>query len=77
MERLQEHLQVRLVFTWGTYGKDGKQPLKRVKLADMSDAHIEAILATQPQIYKEPTLPALFNYELGYRAGIGLEVEYS
>jgi hypothetical protein len=29
---------------WGTYGKDGKQPLTYVSLKDMSDEHIKAVL---------------------------------
>ena len=35
---------------WGTRGKNGDQPLKYIRL-DMADTdHLEAILATQPQI---------------------------
>ena len=29
---------------WGTYGKDGKQPLKWIKLIDCEDNHLKAIL---------------------------------
>ena len=37
-------IEIREYFKWGTYGKDGKQPQKIVKLSEMSDAHIRAIL---------------------------------
>jgi len=32
------------IMFWGTYGKDGKQPLKYVVLDDMESSHIEAVL---------------------------------
>jgi len=34
---------IRESFEWGTYGKDGKNALKFVKLSEMSDAHISAL----------------------------------
>ena len=74
-ERLTEHLLAREEFTWGSYGKEGDQPLKITPLSKMSNAHIQAILDTQPHIYERDYLPALFNYELGYRAGKGIHVE--
>ena len=41
------HEKIREVFTWGTYGKDGCQPLQFVLLKDLSDNHIQAIIDTQ------------------------------
>lgn len=38
------------VATWGTFGKDGIDPLKYVRLMDCSTEHLQAILATQPHI---------------------------
>lgn len=35
------------ILFWGTYGKDGKQPLKYIPLDDMDSGHIEAVLKTQ------------------------------
>jgi hypothetical protein len=35
---------------WGTYGKDGKQPLVWKAVKDLDADHIRAILETQPQI---------------------------
>lgn len=43
-------LETRDTFTWGTYGKNHDQPLKRVYLKDMSNEHILMILCTQRQI---------------------------
>lgn len=39
---------IREAFTWGTRGKDGKQPLTWVSLCMLEVAHIQAILETQP-----------------------------
>lgn len=36
--------KVRESVEWGTYGKDGDQPLSYVKLSDMSTDHITAVL---------------------------------
>lgn len=41
IEIIREH------FTWGTRGKDGRQPLTWIKLKDLADDHIQAILKTQ------------------------------
>jgi hypothetical protein len=59
-ELVREHLR------WGTYGKNGDQQLKRVKLSEMSNAHIKAVLkncrgTTYPQII------AAMEEELHYR----------
>ena len=41
-------------FVWGTYGKDGKQPLKWVKFTDCEDDHLKAILKIHiAPIYKD------------------------
>jgi len=42
--------QIREGFHWGTYGKDGDQPLKYKPLKDLDSDHIEAILATQTHL---------------------------
>jgi len=34
---------IRKHLTWGTYGKNGDQPLTQIALADMETEHIEAI----------------------------------
>jgi hypothetical protein len=43
-------VKIREWMHWGTYGKNGDQPLKYVLLKDMSDEHIQAILETQVHI---------------------------
>jgi hypothetical protein len=39
--------RIRNEFEWGTRGVDGNEPLRYVKLKDVDDAHIQAILDTQ------------------------------
>jgi hypothetical protein len=60
-----EHSVIREVFKWGTYGIDGKQPLKYLILKDMSWDHIEAILETQTQLRDH--VRQVFVNELDYR----------
>ena len=47
----QPHSIQREVLEWGTYGKDGKQPLTYIPISRMETEHIEAVLKTQPYIY--------------------------
>ena len=61
------HEEIREVFTWGTYGKDGKQPRTEVKLQDMTTEHIQAILSTQQHI-KGSVVEQMFKQELLYRS---------
>ena len=42
-----DHEIVRGIFKWGTYGKDGTSPFKRIKLKDLETDHIKNILSTQ------------------------------
>ena len=55
----------RLGVEWGTRGKNGDEPLRFVRICDMSSDHISAVLRTQDlsQAYRE-----LFLSELGYRS---------
>ena len=57
--------KVREAVEWGTYGKDGKNPLSWKRLCDLSTEHIESILANVSSIsslHRE-----LFNLELKLR----------
>ena len=45
-----KHTVIRNAFMWGTYGKDGKQPLKYIQLNMLETSHIEAILKTQSHL---------------------------
>lgn len=64
--------EIRQVFTWGTYGKDGDQQLKYVHLFCMSTAHIIAILDTQTHISQK--IRKVFEDELEYRANQGIVI---
>lgn len=52
-------------FEWGTRGKDGKQPLKYVKLKDISDRHLIKIL----DMFKgqDTEIAEVFHKEYDYR----------
>lgn len=50
------------VILWGTYGKDGKQPLSYILLKNMENGHIESIINTQ-----NTRLKNYFIDELNYR----------
>lgn len=53
--------RIREEFEWGTYGKNGDEPLKYKKLKDLDTDHIEAILD------KGVSLKSIFEKELDYR----------
>ena len=58
----------REAFTWGSYGKNGDEPLYYIKLKDMEDEHILAILKTQTRI-DGTYVQELFMQEMDYREG--------
>ena len=58
MKEVREHM------TWGTYGKDGNQPLSYIKLKDMESDHIRAVLNLK-NIY--PQFRTCFERELKHR----------
>jgi len=60
------HDSVREVVKWGTYGKDGNQPLTYILLKDMSTEHIEACLENVPSMH--PTYKESFKEELKLRS---------
>lgn len=66
------HDIARQAVTWGTRGKDGLQPFKRIAVKDMETSHIEAVLYTQFRIY--PQVKAVMINELKHR---GVEYEES
>src|SRR6056300_1496461 len=47
------HEVVREVVTWGTRGKNGDEPYRTVKLSEMSNAHIKAVIETQKGMYPQ------------------------
>lgn len=58
----------REAFTWGSYGKNGDEPLHYIKLKDMETEHILAILKTQTRI-DGTYVQELFMQEMDYREG--------
>ena len=58
------HDKVRSSITWGTYGKNGDQPMSFVKLCDMDTDHIKACIKGQPL---HPQIKTAFKNELLYR----------
>ena len=60
--------------TWGSYGKDAKQPRKEILIKDLSDLHICAILETQWHI-KGTQTEWLLKIEQSYRKEKGIEVK--
>jgi len=62
IEGVHEHN--RKHFRWGTFGKKGDQPLKRIFLMDMKTSHIETILNSEKSIGSSREL---FKEELRYR----------
>ncbi len=59
------HEIVREVMKWGTSGKSGTEPFRRVALKDMDSDHIQACLDTQPRM--RLAFRAAFEVELKYR----------
>lgn len=56
---------IRKYFKWGTYGKNGDQPREDLRLMDLSNEHIGAILRTQTHISE--LVKSFFERELNYR----------
>lgn len=57
---------IREIFEWGTFGINGDQPKRYIKLKDMTDDHIAAILITQRHIGGTP-IEEVFKREMVYR----------
>lgn len=67
---------IREALEWGTYGKDGKDPLRYVKISQMADDHIAKVIemlrvAAQREASRKTMSPALeIPYE--FRESVGL-----
>lgn len=59
------HEVIREAFKWGTYGKNGDQPLVFIPLKSLDAEHIEAILKTQTHL--KDHIRKVFEDELEYR----------
>ena len=60
-----DHDTVRLNVTWGTYGPNGDQPFRRVKIADMETDHLEKVIELSRYVY--PQIIQVMKNELEYR----------
>ncbi len=67
------HDKVREALTWGTFGKNGDEPYRKVKLREMSNAHIQACLDTQPRMYQQ--FRTAMENELAYRKEQNIIIE--
>lgn len=67
------HTRVREALTWGTYGPNGDQPLRYVRLMDMTTDHIQACLDNVPTMY--PQFRTAMEDELSYRRSVKNWVE--
>ena len=61
----EPHFFLRDYVTWGTYGKEGDEPLSYKTIADMETEHLQAVLDTQWGMY--PQIRDLMKAELEYR----------
>lgn len=59
----EPHEIQREILTWGTYGKDGDQPLQYKSIGKMDTAHIKAVL----KLNVNPTHKACMQHELLFR----------
>lgn len=62
-----DHETIRQYVDWGSYGKNGDEPLHYIKVMDMETDHIKAILSTIPHVH--PHLKQVMINELEYRNG--------
>lgn len=67
------HDKVREALTWGTFGKNGDEPFRKVKLSEMTNAHIQACLDTQTSMY--PQIRTAMENELVYRQENNILIE--
>jgi len=67
-----EFAVIREQVTWGTYGKNGDQPLRYVPVSEMSNEHIHAVLDIQGRIH--PNLREVLMMEREYRIENMIEV---
>ena len=58
------HNKIREAVTWGSYGKKGNGPLRRVPVSEMSDDHLNAVVVLP---YVHQNIGIVFLDELAYR----------
>lgn len=66
--------EIRQKFHWGSYGVNGDEPLKMIRMLDMSNSHIKAILENVFK-GKKSTFKSWFESELKFREENNIEIE--
>lgn len=66
------HEVIREAMEWGSRGKDGKQPVRYIRLMDMSDEHIRNCLDTQRLM--NPSYRVAMERELVWRKRNGITI---
>ena len=61
----EDHMELRELYSWTSYGIDGRQPPKTQVMKDLTTDHIENILKTQ--IHLQEHVLSMFRRELTYR----------
>jgi hypothetical protein len=61
------HSTIREYLEWGTYGKNGDQPLEYIKLKDITDDHLYTLVSSY--LDRDHIWYDHFKNELDYRAG--------
>ena len=68
------HEKIREIFSWGSYGKDGKQKKRYILLKDLTDEHLEAIICTQVHV-RGTVVEKVLKDEQEYRLKNKIEVK--
>jgi hypothetical protein len=66
--------EIRQRFHWGSYGVNGDEPLKMIRMSDMSNSHIQAVIKNVFQD-KKSTFKSWFESELKYREESNILIE--
>lgn len=72
----ESHILLRETYEWGTYGKNGDEPLRHVLVKDISDNHLIKIIEFIKTYFKHYSLDPLnvMTTELSYRNGYRISV---
>ena len=66
-------LAAREAVSLGSYGKNGDEPLRQIKLCKMTNNHVKACLKTQ--LHMHPNIKLAMQQELDYRNTLGIVLE--
>jgi hypothetical protein len=66
--------EIRQRFHWGSYGVNGDEPLKMIRMSDMSNNHIQAVIKNVFQD-KKSTFKSWFESELKFREESNILIE--